>query len=210
MERVRIKICGITRPEDAISAAESGVDAIGLVFYEKSPRRVDAGMARSIINSLPPFICKVGLFVDSDTNAVVTIIREVPLDLLQFHGNETPEQCQRFGKPYIKAIRMTAGVDITEYEKNYHDAVALLLDTHVAGIAGGTGQAFNWNLIPTGLYKPIILAGGLDAGNVGTAIRKVHPYAVDVSGGVESATGIKDRHKIVAFTHAVGNACLSA
>ncbi|MBF8268603.1 MAG: N-(5'-phosphoribosyl)anthranilate isomerase [Gammaproteobacteria bacterium] len=208
MERVRIKICGITRPEDAISAAQAGVDAIGLVFYEKSPRRVDAVTATAIIKSLPPFICKVGLFVDADADTVMATVREVPLDLLQFHGSETPEYCCGFGKPYLKAVRMRAGVDIREFEKNYHDAAALLLDTHVVDIAGGTGQTFAWDLIPMGLRKPIILAGGLDAGNVGKAIRQVHPYAVDVSGGVESAKGIKDRRKIAAFVQAVGNASL--
>jgi len=210
MERVRIKICGITRPEDAISAAVAGADAIGLVFYPASPRRVDAGMARAIVNSLPPFICKVGLFVEADRNTILSIIREVPLDLLQFHGNETPEQCRSYGKPYIKAIRMTADTDVSEFEQIYQDASALLLDTHVTDIAGGTGHAFDWNLIPAGLCKPIILAGGLDAGNVAAAIRHVHPYAVDVSSGVELAKGIKDRQKISAFVHAVGNSIVQS
>ena len=210
MERVRIKICGITRPEDAISAAQAGVDAIGLVFYEKSPRRVDAVTAMAIIKSLPPFICKVGLFVDADADTVLAILREVPLDLLQFHGNEPSGYCRGFGKPYLKAVRMRAGLDIGEVEKNHHEAVALLLDTHVVDSAGGTGQTFAWELIPMGLRKPVILAGGLDAGNVGKAIRQAHPYAVDVSSGVESAKGIKDMRKIAAFVRAVGDASLPA
>ena len=203
MARVRIKICGITRAEDAISAAALGTDAIGLVFYDKSPRCVNAVTASTIVKSLPPFVCKVGLFVDCDAQAIRTILREVPLDLLQFHGDETPEQCRQFGKPYIKAIRMTEGIDLNACTNIYPDATAFLLDSYVTNIAGGTGQVFNWDLIPVDLGKPMILSGGLDAGNVGAAIRTVHPYAVDTSSGVESDKGIKDQRKIAAFVQAV-------
>jgi len=203
MARVRIKICGITRPEDAVTAAAAGVDAIGLVFYARSLRQVDSDMARTIVGVLPPFVCKVGLFVDADAATVETILREVPLDVLQFHGDETPEHCRRYGKPYIKALRMGEGVDLLAGENNYHDAQALLLDTLVPGLAGGTGRTFDWDSVPAGLRLPVILAGGLDAANVGSAIRKVHPYAVDVSGGVEAAPGVKDQQKIKEFVRAV-------
>jgi phosphoribosylanthranilate isomerase len=203
MERVRIKICGITRTEDAINAAAAGVDAIGLVFFTGSPRYVTTAIARTIVECLPPLVCKVGLFVDADAGTVTKIITQVPLDLLQFHGREMPDHCRSFGKPYIKAIPITNNTDIHDFEKRYHDAAGLLLDTHIPGIAGGTGKVFNWGLIPAGLRKPIILAGGLNPGNVGDAIRAARPYAVDVSGGVESSPGIKDRDKMVAFVHAV-------
>ena len=203
MARVRIKICGITRPEDAVAAAVAGVDAIGLVFYTGSPRQVDAETARTIVGVLPPFVCKVGLFVDADTATVESILRAVPLDVLQFHGHEPPEYCRRYGKPYIKALRMGEGVDLLAGENTYHDAQALLLDTHVPGLAGGTGRTFNWESVPAGLRLPVVLAGGLDATNVGSAIRQLHPYAVDVSGGVEAAPGVKDQRKIEEFVRAV-------
>lgn len=206
MSRVRVKICGITRPQDAISAAESGADAIGLVFYENSSRCVDIDKAKTIVASIPPFICKVGLFVDHSDEVIDSILENVPLDLLQFHGNESPDQCRRFGKSYIKAIRMDDDVDITELVRNYHDAAALLLDTYIEGMVGGSGQTFDWSRVPSKIAKPIILAGGLDVNNVIAAIRQVNPYAVDVSGGVESDKGIKDKQKIAAFVRVVSNA----
>ena len=205
MARVRIKICGITRPGDAVIAAQSGTDAIGLVFYEDSPRRVDIESARSIVSAVPPFICKVGVFVNPDEKTVRSILDTVALDLLQFHGDESRAQCSRFGKPYIKAVRMTAGIDLVEYARQYPDASALLLDTHVDGIPGGTGRVFDWNMIPSHPGKPVILAGGLDALNVGAAVARVNPYAVDVSGGVESEKGIKDKDRIAAFIRAVNH-----
>jgi phosphoribosylanthranilate isomerase len=204
--RVRIKICGVTRPEDAMSAAEAGADAIGLVFYPESPRYIDAAKARTIVKSLPPFVCKVGLFVDCAERDLTAILRRVPLDLLQFHGNESPDACGRYNRRYIKAIRMSAAVDVADYERRYSDAAALLLDTHDAEQAGGTGRTFDWDLIPDALNKPVILAGGLHAGNVGAAIRKIHPYAVDVSSGVELDKGIKDKQKIIEFVRAVAGA----
>lgn len=203
--RVRTKICGITRPQDAVFAAAAGADAIGLVFYKSSPRYVDIKTARAVVDVVPPFICKVAVLVDPDERTVGSILENVSLDLLQFHGDESPEQCRQFGKPYIKAVRMDAGVDIVEYAKIYQDAAALLLDTHVAGVAGGTGRAFDWSMIPENPNKPIILAGGLDPGNVSEAIVKVRPYAVDVSGGVETEKGIKDKGKIEAFLRTVAD-----
>ena len=203
--RVRIKICGITRPGDAVFAAAAGADAIGLVFYQSSPRCVDIETASAIVNAVPPFICRVGVFVDPDEQTVRSILESVSLDLLQFHGEETPEQCRQYGKPYIKAVRMAAGVDLVKYSKLYPDAAALLLDTHVAGVAGGTGRVFDWSLIAENPDKPVILAGGLDVRNVSAAIKRVLPYAVDVSGGVETAKGIKDKEKIEAFVRTVSN-----
>ena len=201
--RVRIKICGITRPDDAVIAALSGTDAIGLVFYKDSPRFVDVETARTIVNAVPPFISKMGVFVDPEEKSVRSILEYISLDLLQFHGKESPELCRLFGKPYIKAVRMTPEVDLIEYVRRYPDASALLLDSHVAGIPGGTGRSFDWSMIPADPGKPVILAGGLDAGNVGAAVSRVKPYAVDVSGGVESEKGIKDKRKIDDFIRAV-------
>ena len=204
--RVRIKICGITRPEDAVTAAACGTDAIGLVFYKDSPRYIDLEAARTVVNALPPFITKVGVFVDPDEAQVRTVLENISLDLLQFHGDEPPDLCRRFGKPYIKAVRMKAGVDLAAYASMYPEASALLLDTHIAGTPGGTGQVFDWSMVPAGLDRPIILAGGLNPGNVGEAVASIKPYGVDVSGGVETGKGIKDKQKIEAFIRAVNNA----
>lgn len=206
MKRVRVKICGITRPEDAVSAAEAGADAIGLVFYQDSPRNVNVEMAHSIIAALPPFITKVGLFVDAGPAVVDSILEQLHLDLLQFHGEEPPEVCRAFKKPYIKSFRMRDNIDLTALATRYSDAAGLLLDSYVKGVAGGTGEAFDWDRIPAGLPVPVILAGGLTPENVASAIRKVRPYAVDVSGGVEAAKGVKDRDKIAAFIDEVGRA----
>ncbi|MBI2993347.1 MAG: phosphoribosylanthranilate isomerase [Gammaproteobacteria bacterium] len=206
MQRTRIKICGITRPEDALSAALGGADAIGMVFYSASPRAVDADQASRIMRSLPPFVTTVGVFVDPDPDEVRSILRRVDLDLLQFHGAEAPEFCAGFDRCYIKAVRVRPGVDIPAIEKEHAGAVALLLDTYTEDSVGGTGREFDWGLIPSGLRKPVILAGGLTAENVGAAIRRASPFAVDVSGGVEAEKGRKDPGRISAFVAAVAEA----
>jgi phosphoribosylanthranilate isomerase len=204
--RTRVKICGITRIEDALAAARAGADAIGLVFEPKSPRCVKPDQALSIVRALPPFVTVVGLFVNAAPDTVETILGRVPLDLLQFHGDETPEQCRRYHRPYIKAIHMRPEINLPEQARRYADAEGLLLDTAVAHVAGGSGEAFDWGLVPSGLAKPVILAGGLTPENVAEAVRKVRPFAVDVSSGVEQAKGIKDAGKISAFIEAVRNA----
>jgi phosphoribosylanthranilate isomerase len=203
LSAVRSKICGITRIEDALAAVEAGADAIGLVFYAKSPRAVSVQQARAIIAALPPFVTTVGLFVDASRCELGEILDAVPLDLLQFHGDETPAACDGFHRPYIKALRVKPGDDIAAQVALYKNASGVLLDTYVPGIPGGTGEAFDWSLVPAQLSKPVILAGGLTAENVSQAITQVRPYAVDVSGGVESAKGIKDAAKINAFMQAV-------
>lgn len=203
MSAVRSKICGITRIEDALAAVEAGADAIGLVFYAKSPRAVNVQQARAIIAALPPFVTTVGLFVNASRCELGEILDAVPLDLLQFHGDEMPADCEGYHRPYIKALRVKAGDDIAAGCKAYTGASGILLDTYVEGVPGGTGEAFDWSLVPQGLSKPIILAGGLTAGNVAEAIARVLPYAVDVSGGVEQSKGIKDHAKIRAFMQAV-------
>ncbi|WP_300726630.1 phosphoribosylanthranilate isomerase [Pseudomonas sp.] len=203
MSVVRSKICGITRIEDALAAVAAGADAIGFVFYAKSPRAVSAGQARAIIAALPPFVTTVGLFVNASACELNETLDAVPLDLLQFHGDETAEQCEGFHRPYIKALRVKAGDDIAAACAAYKSASGILLDAYVEGIPGGTGQAFDWSLIPQGLSTPIILAGGLTVDNVAEAIARVKPYAVDVSGGVEKAKGIKDHVKIQAFMKTV-------
>ncbi|MGF6149748.1 phosphoribosylanthranilate isomerase [Pseudomonas fluorescens] len=203
MSAVRSKICGITRIEDALAAVDAGADAIGLVFYAKSPRAVTVQQARAIIAALPPFVTTVGLFVNASRCELGEILDAVPLDLLQFHGDETPADCEGYHRPYIKALRVKAGDDIAASCNLYAKASGILLDTYVEGVPGGTGEAFDWSLIPQGLSKPIILAGGLSAANVVEAIARVHPYAVDVSGGVEQSKGIKDHAKIRAFIQAV-------
>lgn len=206
MSAVRSKICGITRIEDALAAAEAGADAIGLVFYPKSPRAVNVQQARAIIAALPPFVTTVGLFVNASRCELSEILDAVPLDLLQFHGDETPADCDGYHRPWIKALRVRPGDDLEASCRQYAKASGILLDTYVAGVPGGTGEAFDWSLIPEHLSKPIILAGGLSADNVGAAIAQVSPYAVDVSGGVEQARGIKDPARIEAFMRAVRQA----
>lgn len=203
MIRVRSKICGITRVEDALAAVEAGADAIGLVFYAKSPRAVDIEQAKAIVAALPPFVTSVGLFVDMPRETLQALLREVPLDLLQFHGDESPADCEGFARPYIKALRVRADQDVARMMAPYSGACGILLDTFVEGVPGGTGAAFDWSLVPREACKPIILAGGLTPDNVAQAIAQVRPYAVDVSGGVEAAKGIKDAGKIKAFLQAV-------
>ncbi len=195
----RIKICGITRVEDALSAASSGADAIGLVFYQRSPRHVSIVQARQLADALPPFVSVVGLFVNAEAAFVREVLEGVPLDILQFHGDESPEYCAQFNKPYLKAIRVKARVDLLQCASDFRCARGLLLDAHVEGIPGGTGTAFDWTLIPKHLPLPVILSGGLDVKNVAAAIKQVRPYAVDVSSGVEASKGIKDAAKVAAF-----------
>ncbi|WP_122422612.1 phosphoribosylanthranilate isomerase [Pseudomonas viridiflava] len=206
MSAVRSKICGITRIEDALAAVEAGADAIGLVFYAKSPRAVSVQQARAIIAALPPFITTVGLFVNASRCELNETLDAVALDMLQFHGDETPEECDGYHRPYIKALRVKAGDDIEQVCRAYRNARGILLDTYVEGVPGGTGETFDWALIPSDLSKPVILAGGLTSANVAQAIAQVKPYAVDVSGGVEKGKGIKDREKILAFMSAVQGA----
>jgi phosphoribosylanthranilate isomerase len=200
---VRSKICGITRIEDALAAARAGADAIGLVFYSKSPRAVTAVQAKAIIAALPPFVTTVGLFVDATDAELTEILATVPLDVLQFHGDESPEFCSGYGRPYLKALRVKPGDDVAAAMARYAEAAGILLDTYVEGVPGGTGEAFDWSLVPRDSSQPIILAGGLDAENVAAAIAQVCPYGVDVSGGVEQSKGIKDAGKIHAFVRAV-------
>lgn len=206
MSVIRSKICGITRVEDALAAAEAGADAIGLVFYAKSPRAVTVRQAQTIIAVLPPFVSTVGLFVDMPRRQLEEILEVLPLDLLQFHGDESPADCVGYARPYIKALRVKPGDDIAAQVELYGAAAGVLLDAYVPGTPGGTGEVFDWSLVPVGVRKPIILAGGLTPGNVQAAIERVRPYAVDVSGGVEVAKGIKDVEKIRAFVRAVRSA----
>jgi len=201
-----VKICGITRREDAHAAARAGAHAIGLVFYAESPRYVTPAKAAEIIRAIPPFITTVGLFVNANAAEVRSMLSEAPVELLQFHGEETPEFCGQFDQPFVKAVRVGPGVDLLQYARDYRDAQALLLDALVEGLQGGSGVTFDWNLIPRDLALPVILSGGLTAGNVTEAVRRVRPLAVDVSSGVESARGIKDASKIAAFMKGVRDA----
>ena len=202
--RTRVKICGITRCQDAEFAAEMGVDAIGLVFFEASPRAVTIAQAKKIVAVLPPFVSVVALFVDAAPSTVNDCLAALPIDMLQFHGNESQEYCAQFSRPYLKAIRMREGIDLVAQAEIYNDACALLLDSYQPGVQGGTGQTFDWYMIKK-IEKPIILAGGLTAENVGEAIKQVQPFAVDVSGGVEEDKGIKAPKKINAFMQEVKN-----
>lgn len=204
--RTRVKICGITRPEDALCASGAGADAIGLVFYDKSPRAVVIEQACEIISVLPPFVSTVGLFVNAEAEFIQGVLAALNLDVLQFHGDESAADCRLYNKPYIKAVRMREDVDLAAKVKEYPDTMAILLDTYIKDKEGGTGQVFDWNLIPSQAGKPIILAGGLRPDNIRQAIEQVHPYAVDVSGGVESEKGIKDSNKIEAFIQEVKHA----
>ncbi len=204
--RTRVKICGITRHEDALDACHAGVDALGFVFYEPSPRNVEAALVQDILAGLPPFVTAVGLFVDPEPAFVERILADVPLGLLQFHGDETAEACERYAIPYIKAVRMRPGVDLLEYVRRFERSHGLLLDAFVSGTQGGTGTRFDWDLVPSGISVPIVLSGGLDPENVSAAIRQVRPFAVDVSSGVEAAKGIKDPQRILRFMAGVRNA----
>lgn len=199
MNRIRVKICGITRPQDGVSAALAGADAIGMVFYPGSTRHVSIETARAIIDELPPFISTVGLFVDATRKDINRVLSNVNLDMLQFHGAESQMDCLGYDRPFIKAIRVRPDMDIIRQVEIYDKSAGLLLDTYVEGVPGGTGRTFNWDIIPADVDKPLILAGGLNIENVVDAIRRVQPYAVDVSGGVESAAGIKDSELLATF-----------
>ena len=204
--RVRVKICGITRPEDAEAAAIAGADAIGLNFYPKSKRYIEIAKAKSILKILPPFVTTVGLFVNQDREFIQSIIDELDLDLLQFHGDETQEECTIYSRPFIKAIRMKPDIDLSGIITKYDLSRGILFDSYVTDTAGGTGVSFDWERVPGNIQKPVILAGGLNPDNVDNAINIVKPYAVDVSGGVESEPGIKDSNKINEFINKVRSA----
>lgn len=201
--RTRVKICGVTRKQDVVAAAKAGADAIGFVFYEPSPRYVTSEVARELVSALPPFVSATGLFVNPDAEYVNTVLSQVPLDLLQFHGDESPEFCESFGVRWIKAVRVRASSDIENAFRDYGNASGLLVDAWDPDKYGGTGQAFNWSLIPEARPLPLILAGGLASDNVSRAVAEVRPWAVDVSGGVESSKGIKDDEKITDFINEV-------
>ena len=217
MRRTRVKICGITRLADGIAAAREGADAIGFNFWAGTPRRIAAAAARAIAAALPPYVTTVGLFVDPDPAEVCAALAVVPLDLLQFHGNEPPELCRAFARPYVKAVPVgprAAKDGLLEYAAHYPDAAGWLFDAPPSGgLPGGTGQTFDWSTLPNDLQRPLVLSGGLNAGNVGAAIRRVRPWAVDVSSGVEAigadgkpAKGIKDPERIRAFIEEVRHA----
>ena len=205
--RTRVKICGITRPEDALLAVDAGVDAIGLVFYAKSPRCVTIAQAAEISQLIPAFVTRVALFMDAEKQMIKSILQQVEIDLIQFHGSESADFCEQFDRPYIKALGMKTAENNVDYlgpdyligsAEKYQSAKALLLDAHAPGEAGGTGEIFDWASIAA-IKKPVVLAGGLTADNVRQAINIVHPFAVDVSSGVESSPGIKDKEKVTAF-----------
>ena len=206
--RTRVKICGVTRVQDALEAVKQGVDAIGLVFYAPSPRNVSPAQAAEIVSKIPAFVTVVGLFVDAEPAFIRDVLSVVRLDLLQFHGEEPPVACRQYSRPYMKAIRVKSDTNLVQYAADYADAKALLLDAFAEGVPGGTGLVFDWSLIPQNLPVPVVLAGGLNAENIGLAVEQVRPYAVDVSGGVEASKGIKDAAKIAAFMRGVSNATL--
>ena len=200
--RTRVKICGITRTEDALFAVDAGVDAIGLVFYANSPRFVSNTQAAEISQLIPAFVSRVALFKDAEKQMIKSVLQQVEIDLIQFHGSEPVDFCEQFERPYIKALGMKTAENDVDYltasAKKYQSAKALLLDAHAPGEAGGTGETFDWTALAT-INKPVVLAGGLTADNVKQAINIVHPFAVDVSSGVESSPGIKDKAKVTAF-----------
>lgn len=202
MGRTRIKICGITRAIDLDAALRAGVDAVGFVFYPPSPRALSVEVATDLVRRVPPFVTRVGLFVNAEPASVRQTMAAVPIDLLQFHGEEDAQYCEQFGLPYLKAARVRPELDLLEFARAYPSAQGLLLDAWVEAY-GGVGQSFDWSLIPRNLPLPMVLSGGLHAGNVAEAVAKIHPWAVDVSSGVESAKGIKDADMIAAFVAAV-------
>jgi len=204
-QRTRIKICGLTRPADVDAAVQAGADAVGFVLYDKSPRHVTLARAAELAKRLPPFVMPVGLFVNARAADVAAACAAMPQLLLQFHGDETPEQCERAGRPFVRAARMAPGVDLLDFATRFANAQAILLDAHVEGYGGG-GKVFDWSLIPAAVPLPVVLSGGLHAGNVIHGIQALRPWAVDVSSGVESAKGIKDADAIRRFCDAVREA----
>lgn len=205
MSRTRIKICGITREEDLDAAVEAGADAIGFVFYPPSPRYLSNQRAAELARRVPPFVTRVGLFVDPAPETLAETLAAVPLDLLQFQGDESPAACESTGRSYLKVARMRPGFDLIEFARTFASAQGLLLDAYVEG-HGGAGQTFDWSLVPSSLPLPIVVAGGLTAENVGSVIQRLRPWGVDVSSGVEKAKGIKDAARIAAFVAAVKQA----
>lgn len=201
--RTRVKICGITRVEDAVTVVRCGADALGLVFYPESPRSVDIAHARKIAESVSPFVTVVGLFVNAAPESIQQVLANVPLGLLQFHGDEDNAACKSFGLPFIKSIAMRAGIEVLSRMERYPDAAGFLLDTWQPQSHGGGGETFDWQFMPKSSPRPLILAGGLTPGNVTTAINTARPYAVDVSSGVESRKGMKSAAKIAAFMRGV-------
>ncbi|TVT50318.1 MAG: phosphoribosylanthranilate isomerase [Denitromonas halophila] len=205
MHRTRIKICGLTRTQDVDAAVASGADAVGFVFYPPSPRNVTIEQAAVLMARVPPFVTIVALFVNADPAWVREALARLPIQLLQFHGDETEADCLQYGRPYIRAARMRAGVDLVEYAAGFPSARGLLLDAFVEGYGGG-GKVFDWSLIPPDFDRPLILSGGLSADNVIDAVRRVRPWAVDVSSGVEADKGIKDAEAIARFISGVKDA----
>lgn len=204
--RTRVKICGLTRAEDVEAACSAGADAIGLVFYPPSPRAVTIQQALNLVKAIPPFVSVTALFVNPSSDEVESVLSAIPaISLLQFHGEESADFCRRFGRAYIKAIPMREGVDLAYKAEEYAESLGLLVDTYKPGIPGGSGESFDWHLLPKHLSKPLILAGGLTCENVKSAVEQVHPYAVDVSGGVEFEKGIKDPLKIKSFMLSVAS-----
>jgi len=203
VSRTRVKICGITRPEDGLMAARAGADAIGLVFYPPSPRAVSLAQASVIRQALPPFVSVVGLFVDADSGFVAEARQQLSLDILQFHGNEPVAYCEQFSAPYLKAIRMKEDLDVAATIAGYASASGVLLDAYRKGVPGGTGECFDWQRVPSQAALPVVLAGGLNPDNAAEAVTQVAPWSVDVSGGVESSPGIKDHARVAAFIDAV-------
>ena len=204
--KTRIKMCGITREEDALAAVRAGADALGFIFWEPSPRFVAPAAAGKIIRRIGPFATTVGVFVNPSRQEVTDAIRESGVNALQFHGEELPDFCGGFGLPYVKAFKVGQGGDLLESTGRFHAAAGWLFDAFDPRLVGGTGEVFDWSLLPQALARPLVLSGGLNAGNVGDAIRRVRPFAVDVSSGIESGKGIKDAEKMAAFVHGVRNA----
>ena len=203
--KTRIKICGLTREEDVDAAVAAGVDALGFVFYPPSPRYVTAQRAAELVKRIPPFVDVVGLFVNASPEVVGATCAALPINLLQFHGDEDAAYCRQFSRPYLRAARVRPGLDLVEFASSFPDARGLLLDAFVEGYGGG-GHVFDWTLIPPDLPGYLVLSGGLTAGNVSDAVRRVRPVAIDVSSGVEMSKGIKDHSKIAAFVAAVRKA----
>ena len=205
--RTRIKICGVSRPEDVTAAVDAGADAVGFVFHPGSPRYLTAEKAGVLAAALPPYVTPVGLFVNAVPATIAAGVAVIPALVLQFHGDETPEECAAAGRPYLRAARMAPGFDLLDFARRFDEAQGLLLDAHVEAY-GGSGKVFDWSLVPRAVPHRLVLSGGLHAGNVGSGIREIRPWAVDVSSGVESARGVKDAAAIHAFCDAVREADL--